>query len=355
MIKYLGSKRRLLPALEAIAAIVRPSSAVDVFTGTTRVAQGLRRQGATVTAVDTARYSYAFAKTYIEAEPDPSTIAALDLALADIARAPAIDGYVTQVFSSEARYFHPDNGRRIDGFRRAIRDNYSGTPLEPLLLTALVEAADRVDSTTGLQMAYLKAWAPRALRPIELRRPELVVGPAGTALRGDAVELLAGLGSFDLAYLDPPYNQHRYDANYHVWETLIADDAPEHYGVACKRIDLRDAKSSFNDRSRIGESLGRCIEQLDSRVILLSYSNEGWLSLGELQELCRRRGSVSTLAFDSKRYVGAQIGIHSPEGKKVGEVSHLRNVEYLLVVGDLTDHQRRRIRAVAHARPTAPS
>ena len=44
----------------------------------------------------------------------------------------------------------------------------------------------------------------------------------------------------DLAYLDPPYNQHRYFTNYHVWETLVAWDAPEHYGVACKRIDARD-------------------------------------------------------------------------------------------------------------------
>ena len=41
-----------------------------------------------------------------------------------------------------------------------------------MLLTALLEAADRVDSTTGLQMAYLKAWAPRSYNPLELRLPE---------------------------------------------------------------------------------------------------------------------------------------------------------------------------------------
>jgi adenine-specific DNA-methyltransferase len=43
---------------------------------------------------------------------------------------------------------------------------------------------------------------------------------------------------------------------------------------------------------------------------------------------------VCTLAFDSRRYVGAQIGIHNPQGKKVGKVSHLRNVEYVVVGGD---------------------
>jgi adenine-specific DNA-methyltransferase len=31
--------------------------------------------------------------------------------------------------------------------------------------------------------------------------------------------------------------------------------------------------------------------------------------------------------------VGAQIGIHNPAGVKVGEVSHLRNTEYLFVAG----------------------
>ena len=40
------------------------------------------------------------------------------------------------------------------------------------------------------------------------------------------------------------------------------------------------------------------------------------------------------LAFDSKRYVGAQIGIHGPTGEKVGEVKRLRNVEYLFVAGE---------------------
>jgi adenine-specific DNA-methyltransferase len=39
------------------------------------------------------------------------------------------------------------------------------------------------------------------------------------------------------------------------------------------------------------------------------------------------------LAFDRKRYVGAQIGIHSPSGERVGTVSHLRNTEYVFVAG----------------------
>jgi len=53
--------------------------------------------------------------------------------------------------------------------------------------------------------------------------------------------------------------------------------------------------------------------------------------------MCAARGAVRMLAFDSKRYVGAQIGIHNPAGRKVGRVGRLRNVEYLLVAGDAAD------------------
>ena len=69
-------------------------------------------------------------------------------------------------------------------------------------------------------------------------------------------------------------------------------------------------------------------------VLILSYNDESWISLDELVELCASRGHVVALAFDSTRYVGAQIGVHNPAGERVGEVSHLRNLEYVLVCGD---------------------
>ncbi len=67
----------------------------------------------------------------------------------------------------------------------------------------------------------------------------------------------------------------------------------------------------------------------------MSYNNESWVAIDELEAACAARGgAVATLAFDSRRYVGAQIGIHNPAGKKVGAVSHLRNVEYVVCAGD---------------------
>jgi adenine-specific DNA-methyltransferase len=238
------------------------------------------------------------------------------------------------VFSTEARYFQPDNARRIDAIRAAIATRWQGSRLEPLLLTSLIEAADRVDSTTGVQMAYVKQWAPRSFQPLELRRPVLIDG-SGTAVLGDARDAACSFGPFDLAYLDPPYNQHRYTANYHVWETLIAGDEPQHYGVACKRIDLRDPEtaSTFNRKREMPAALKACVETVDADVVVVSCSNEGWVGVDELRDWCEPRGHVEVVAFPSRRYVGAQIGVFNPQGERVGETSHVHNLEYLVIAG----------------------
>ena len=45
MIKYLGSKRRLVPVLSRICSASGARTALDLFTGTTRVAQAFKSQG----------------------------------------------------------------------------------------------------------------------------------------------------------------------------------------------------------------------------------------------------------------------------------------------------------------------
>jgi adenine-specific DNA-methyltransferase len=80
-------------------------------------------------------------------------------------------------------------------------------------------------------------------------------------------------------------------------------------------------------------ALAATVAGVRAEVVVLSYNDESWVSLDDLVAMCAERGHVRVLAFDSKRYVGAQIGIHSPTGAKVGQVSHLRNVEYVLVAG----------------------
>ncbi|MGH9080973.1 MAG: DNA adenine methylase [Acidimicrobiales bacterium] len=349
MIKYIGSKRRLVPALTLLAEASGARTGLDLFCGTTRVAQAWKRLGIRVTAVDSARTAHVLARCYVATDPDadPGLEAEVADAVDQLNALAGRPGYVTATFCEASRYFRSGNGARIDAARDVIERDFAGTDLWPVLVTSLLEAADRVDSTTGLQMAYLKQWAPRAGLHLSLRVPRLLPGP-GRALQGDACVLAgsAALDPVDLAYLDPPYNQHRYDGNYHVWETIVAWDAPPHYGVACKRDDLRDRqrRSAFNGKRTMPVALGQVIAAVQAEVIILSYNNESWLGFDELRELCAGRGHVEVLGFDSTRYVGARIGIHNPAGHKVGTVSHLRNTEYVLIAGE-----RRRVRSMVDA------
>ncbi len=329
VIKYLGSKRLLLgPIVAAVKGFGEVERAVDLFSGTSRVGRALKAAGLHVTANDHLAFAATLARCYVAADR-ARWAGPAEALLAELAETPPRAGYFTQAFCEDARYLQPDNGARVDAIRDAIAARGLPPALEAIALTSLMEAADRVDSTTGVQMAYLKGWARRSFNPLTLRLPALIDGE-GEALQLEAEE--AAEVDADVAYLDPPYNQHSYLGNYHVWETLVRWDAPETYGVANKRVDCKTYKNPFNSRVRIADALARVVARVRARHLVVSFSDEGNLTRAQLEEMLAERGHVRVLSTDFKRYVGAQIGIFNPSGEKVGKVSHLRNRERLFLV-----------------------
>ncbi|HMN41974.1 MAG TPA: DNA adenine methylase [Phycisphaerales bacterium] len=339
MIKYLGSKRLLLGQILRTVHALGPSTrtVLDLFSGTSRVGHALKAKGYRVLSSDNAAYAATLARCYVQAERAAHAVRAQAI-IDDLNALPGAPGYFTETFCVRSRFFRPENGARIDAIREHIAAARFEPELESILLVTLMEAADRVDSTTGVQMAYLKRWAPRALKPLTLRLPDLLDrAPDTDPCRAHHLDALdaASLGA-DAAYIDPPYNQHSYLGNYHVWESLVRWDKPETYGIACKRTDTRERRSPFNSRRACAEALGAVIARVRAPNLILSFNNEGFLSLADLHELLMAQRGVprthlTTLAFDFKRYVGAQIGIYNPRGNKVGTVGALRNVEHIIV------------------------
>ncbi len=330
MIKYLGSKRLLTTAITAaFSDLPKGSRVLDVFSGTSRVGQALKHAGFKVVANDHNAYAHTIARCYIEADRNEWIEDASEL-IASLADTPPKAGWFTETYCENARFFHPDNGARIEAIRNRIESMQLAEPLRSIALISLMEAADRVDSTTGVQMAYLKKWATRSLKPLSLRVPELING-TGECTLADAKEAASHFDGL-AAYLDPPYNQHSYRSNYHIWETLVRWDQPEVYGVAQKRIDCKTEKSEFNSRPKIEAALTSVVDALDVDRIVVSFNNEGYLSKEAIVTMLEKRGAVHTVELDYKRYVGAQIGIHNNKGKRVGKVSHTRNKELLFVV-----------------------
>jgi len=334
VIKYIGSKRTLIPQIvRVVRALPAARCVVDLFSGTCRVGHALKASGYRVLANDHNAYAEILARCYVQADREEVHGDATRL-VKEFNRLKGSPGYFTETFCVKSRFFQPKNGERVDAIREEIARKAFEPELEAVMLVSLMEAADRVDSTTGLQMAYLKDWAPRSHKDLELRVPNVLRRAKfgkGEAYRLDAVEAASRLEG-DVAYLDPPYNQHSYLSNYHIWETLVLWDKPEVYGVACKRVDCRARKSQFNQRADIESALRSVVEAVKAPVLMVSFNNEGFVSREAMERLLGEAGQVIVLENDYKRYVGAQIGIYNPRGEKVGKVSHLRNKEYLYLV-----------------------
>lgn len=78
-------------------------------------------------------------------------------------------------------------------------------------------------------------------------------------------------------------------------------------------------------------TLETLISSLQTKYLVLSFSNEGFINKEELENMLNPWGSVKVFSVEYKRYVGAQIGIYNQQGLKVGNVKNLHNQEFLYV------------------------
>ena len=338
MIKYLGSKRLLVSKIVEIIKNEGAKSVIDLFSGTSRVGYALQNEGIKVISNDHNEYAHFLASVHVAMDPESEHKDKFQAWIDELNAVKSCPGWITKTYCEDSRFFHPKNGAKIDAIREYIEKKYkpsssdaSWKEWEPyrFMIISLIEAADKVDSTCGIQMAYLKQWAPRAHNELLLKIPKMSTG-RGVAMRSDAKDV-AELPA-DLVYLDPPYNQHSYLGNYHIWESICLWDKPEIYGKAMKRIDVRTRKSDFNSKRKIKPAFSEIINKITAEKALISFSNEGYLSKDDILEIISKKfKDISTIEIPYKRYIGAQIGIHNQKGEKVGKISHTKNVELLFL------------------------
>ena len=178
MIKYICSKRVLiswiLKVVEQLVEVQPLKTALDPFSGSTRVAHALKSKGFRVIASDYANYAYVLAKALVESDAMVYSPERIKPILDYLNHLPGEEGWFTETYAYKARFFQPFNAARIERIRKEIDVISAGDErLRAILLTSLMLAADKVDSTTGIQMAFLKQWAPRSYNPLRLEYPPL--------------------------------------------------------------------------------------------------------------------------------------------------------------------------------------
>ena len=111
MIKYLGSKRTLIPTLlDLLAAAPQVRSAVDLFSGTSRVGHALKGAGLQVHSNDHNTYAHTLARCYVAADREQVERDA-QLLIDELNELPGAPGYFTEVFCEQSRFSNPRMGR----------------------------------------------------------------------------------------------------------------------------------------------------------------------------------------------------------------------------------------------------
>ena len=334
-VKYAGSKLKLLPYILHLAGKIKPEIVLDGFAGTTRVSQAFAQIGCKVISNDIAVWSKIFGLCYLKNVKDVKFYREI---ISHLNALPEKDGWFTKHYGGE---IDGKNSSAIDGFKKpwqihntrkldAIREEIDNVNLDEIekavVLTSLILALDKVDSTLGHFSSYLNEWSPRSYKNLELKVPKLFESKKEHEVCSDNIFNTLEKVEADLAYFDPPYGSNnekmppsrvRYAAYYHLWTSVILNDQPEVFGKAKRRRDTSDALSGSafeefrkNDAGKFMavEAIEKLLARANAKYIILSYNSNGKATAEELYEILARSGKIlDFVKVDYKKNVMAAM------------------------------------------------
>lgn len=356
-IKYTGSKREILPTLLELIKPLNVKTVLDGFSGTTRVSQALKQAGYTVFANDIADWSKVFGECYLlNRKPANYYLPIIE----HLNKLPGKYGWFSENYGGEPnggsamqkdgkkRIWQLHNTKKLDAMREEI-DKIAKDKIEKsVLLTSLIIAMDKVDSSVGHQVSYLKKWAPRAYNTMKMEVPRLIIDDKPHKVYQKDIFDLANDIEVDLAYYDPPYGSSnelmppsrvRYASYYHIWKTICLNDKPKLVGVANRREDVGDTiscsifeefRKNDNGQYMVIEAIERLIKNTPAKYVVLSYNNNGRATLQAIKEILKDlRKKVSIVEMDYKKNVMATITRTTNEW--INEKNGV-NKEYLFII-----------------------
>ena len=344
--RYIGSKRKIIENVIEKIKLIAPekSHVVDLMCGTGTVSIALRDAGYKVTAVDVMTYSYHhanvalllsspppfkgmtdFIKTYYKDVPTLFPLSGYEKVLVALENTTPREGYFHKEFSMEGcpsntdkprNYFSPQNAKIIDAIRYHIKklklkDKISDIE-HSLLLHDLIMSANDVANIPGTYGHYLSELMGRAKDTLRLKPTIFNVKQNRSGhhvLKGYAEDIACQI-SADVCYIDPPYMKRQYASNYHILETLAREDEPTAIGVSGSR-PWRDQYSNFCTKTKIRDSFKKVFIDMNCKNFIISYSQDGLLSLNEITDFLRNFGYVSVDIVKQKRFKSNQSRLHS--------------------------------------------
>lgn len=336
LITCLGNKRALLGPIGLALAEVKKRlgreriAILDAFAGSGVVSRFFKRHASRLVSNDIEDFAVAMARCFLRnrSSVDGERLRGLAEELCSRVDGCGFDaGFIEGLYSpvDEARITRKDrvfytrrNARRLDNYRRML-DTLAEDERQMLLGPLLSEASIHAN-TAGVFKGFYKDRETKIGRfggtnadalsrikgEIRLQAPVLSRFECDVEVfQEDANALVRRVRGLDLAYFDPPYNQHPYGSNYFMLNLLVGYRRPERISrVSGIPVDWR--RSDYNILARSLTAFRDLVENVDARFILVSFNDEGFIRPQEMEAVLGGLGPVEKIEIRYNAFRGSR-------------------------------------------------
>ena len=335
LLTYLGNKRALLPFLGAGVETVKKAlgkerlTFFDAFAGSGVVSRYMKRHASLIIANDLERYSEVVNRCYLtnRADIDEQEFDAVFRAWVAHTQTHREPGLISSLYApkddadiqpGERVFYTRENALLLDSARRAldavVPARYFNLVLAPLLAEASIHA-----NTSGVFKGFYKDRRgigtfggegrnalSRICGEVGLRKPVLSrFSCDSVVLRGDANEVAQSIEPVDLAYFDPPYNQHPYGSNYFMLNLLVENRAPISVSKV-SGIPKGWNHSHYNQRQEAETALFALLASTPAKFLMVSYNSEGFIPQESFMRFLGQLGEVTPFETEYSTFRGSR-------------------------------------------------
>lgn len=335
LLTYIGNKRSLLPFIDGAAEQVqdrlgRKMTVLDAFSGSGVVSRLLKARAKVVISNDLESYARVMSECYLTNQTDidlREVQELIDTINNEVDQGYSVNGFIEKLYApkddkniqpGERVFYTRDNARRLDAYATLIHQ--VDEELKPFLLAPLLSQASVHANTSGVFKGFYKDRETgtgkfggaaqdallRILGIIRLSVPVLSEYEAEKRVfQMDANDLPDHAGPVDVAYLDPPYNQHPYGSNYFMLNLLTTYQEPTEISQV-SGIPVNWTRSQYNVRKHSAVRMRELVESLDAKFLLVSFNDEGYIFPEEMADILGSVGNVTEFSTKYNTFRGSR-------------------------------------------------
>lgn len=315
-LNYIGSKHtlqeRIFDIINATVPDAKNRIFADLFAGTGTMGFNAKDKFKSVTSNDMELYAFVINYALLKCNYSVK----LQLYIDTCNALSGIEGLVYREYSpggpSGRMFFTIDNAKKCDAIRQWINAEYKAQCITGeeyyFLLASLLVSIDKVANTASVYGAYLKEFKSSAVKPLRMKpvhQTEEIANKEANKVFNAPIEILVPIHKFDVVYLDPPYNQRQYSANYSPLNYIVHYDPNLSLKGKTGLID-NYSKSQFCSRPKVEGVFEDIVKNIQCNYLILSYNNEGLLSVDSLKKILIARGAVTLYKMQYKKFKAQQ-------------------------------------------------